>query len=153
MTTFEQFLKRALAASGTTTNCIEEDDHNDPQQIRMNVPFLMRVLELVHERVTNDKQLHVLVEAIQEQMKDLDSDEVLTMDNYDEVEQSIEELGDEPDEQEQEDEPSESEEPEEERPEGEQEEPAESEEQPADEQVNHEGEQEECAECADSEAK
>ena len=152
MTTFEQFLKRALAASGTTTNCIEEDDHNDPQQIRMNVPFLMRVLELVHERVTNDKQLHVLVEAIQDQMKDLDSDEVLTMDNYDEVEQSIEELSDEPEEEE-EDEPSEPEEPEEERREGEQEEPGEEEEP---EEDRPEGEQEECAECtecAGSEAK
>lgn len=91
MTSFKQFLQQALAAQDIV---LREDDehkkHNDPQMICMNAPFLMRVLELVHEDVDNDKQLHVIVEAIQEQMKDLDEDEVLTMDNYDAIEEALE---------------------------------------------------------------
>lgn len=91
MTSFEQFLQQALASQDIV---LREDDehkkHNDPQTICMNAPFLMRVLELVHEDVDNDKQLHVIVEAIQDQMKDLDEDEVLTMDNYDAIEEALE---------------------------------------------------------------
>lgn len=119
MTSFEQFLQQALAASNIASDTLTESDdeerkhHNDPQTICMNAPFLMRVLELVHEDVENDKQLHIIVEAIQDQMKDLDEDQVLTMDNYDAIEQALEVEEDEEkseDEEESEDEKSEDEE-------------------------------------------
>lgn len=56
---------------------------NDDDVIRVNVPAFLRIIEMVRESVKDDVPLHYLTEI----MTRLSQDSVVTMDDYENIEQ------------------------------------------------------------------
>lgn len=90
---FQQYLSSALERHGFTNPITEQDrssgdDQSKTMAVMIHPSLLIRLLELAHEDLKDDKAIHLVAEKIIEIAND--AERVLTMDDYDDIIATVE---------------------------------------------------------------
>lgn len=90
---FQQYLSNALERHGFTNPITEQDrssgdDRSKTTAVMIHPSLLIRLLELAHEDLKDDKAIHLVAEKIIEIAND--AERVLTMDDYDDIIATVE---------------------------------------------------------------